>query len=51
MSIYVPRELTPLYTILWRMVLSYYTIAFGAFVFSSWVRRGLKGIEQDPTAA
>jgi len=51
MSIYVPRELTPLYTLLWRLVLSYYTIAFGAAVFSSWVRQGLKGIEQDPSTA
>jgi uncharacterized protein (TIRG00374 family) len=51
MSIYVPRGLTPLYTLLWRLVLSYYTIGFGAVVFSSWVRRGLKGIEQDPRAA
>jgi uncharacterized protein (TIRG00374 family) len=51
MSIYVPRALTPLYTVLWRLVLSYYTIGFGAVVFSSWVRRGLKGIEQDPAAA
>lgn len=51
MSIYVPRGLTPLYTLLWRLVLSYYTIGFGAVVFSSWVRRGLKGIEQDPAAA
>jgi uncharacterized protein (TIRG00374 family) len=51
MSIYVPRSLTPLYTLLWRLVLSYYTIGLGAVIFSSWVRRGLKGIEQDPAAA
>lgn len=50
MSIYVPRELTPLYTLLWRLVISYYTIAFGALVFSGWVRRGLKGIEGEPAA-
>jgi uncharacterized protein (TIRG00374 family) len=48
MSIYVPRELTPLYTMLWRLVLSWYTIAFGAFVFWSWVQKGLKGIAHDP---
>ncbi len=48
MSIYVPRELVPLYTLLWRLVLSYYTIAFGFMVFSTWVRKGLKGIEQNP---
>ena len=51
MSIYVPRPLTPLYTLLWRLVISYYTIAFGSLVFSHWVRRGLKGIEQEPAAA
>lgn len=47
MSIYVPRPLTALYTIIWRLVISYYTIIFGSLVFSAWVRRGLKGIEQD----
>jgi uncharacterized protein (TIRG00374 family) len=51
MSIYVPRGLTPLYTLLWRLILSYYTIAVGGVVFSMWVRRGLKGIDQDPAAA
>jgi len=47
MSIYVPRPLTALYTILWRLIISYYTIGFGSVVFSAWVRRGLIGIEQD----
>ena len=44
MSIYVPRALTPIYTLVWRLILSYFTIAFGFFVFSGWVRKGLKGI-------
>ena len=44
MASYVPKPLTPLYTLVWRLILSYYTIAFGFFVFSSWVRHGLKGI-------
>jgi len=44
MASYVPKPLTPLYTLLWRLILSYYTIAFGFFVFSTWVRHGLKGI-------
>lgn len=48
MSIYVPRTLVPIYTLLWRLVLSYYTIGFGFIVFSGWVRKGLKGIEQEP---
>jgi len=47
MSIYVPRELTPLYTLLWRLVLSYYTIAAGSYIFWRWVRHGLKTIDQD----
>lgn len=45
MSVYVPRELAPLYTILWRCVLSWFTIAAGFIVFSAWVRRGLKAVE------
>lgn len=44
MSVYVPRALTPIYTLVWRLILSYFTIAFGFFVFSGWVRKGLKGI-------
>ncbi|MBA2627643.1 MAG: flippase-like domain-containing protein [Gemmatimonadales bacterium] len=50
MSVYVPRELTPIYTLVWRTILSYYTIAFGFFIFSGWVRRGLKGIEEGALA-
>ena len=45
MSVYVPRELAPLYTIIWRCVLSWFTIAAGFAVFSGWVRSGLKSIE------
>jgi len=47
MSSYVPRELTPIYILVWRLTLSYFTLAFGFMVFSSWVRQGLKGVE-DP---
>jgi uncharacterized protein (TIRG00374 family) len=46
MSSYVPRELTPIYILIWRLTLSYFTIALGFLVFSSWVRRGLKGVEE-----
>ena len=45
MSVYVPREVVPLYTLIWRLTLSYWTIGFGAWVFSTWVREGLKGME------
>jgi hypothetical protein len=50
MSIYVPRPLTALYTLIWRLVISYFTIIFGSIVFSVWVRRGLKGVDQDTGA-
>jgi uncharacterized protein (TIRG00374 family) len=46
MSSYVPRELTPIYILLWRLILSYITVATGFVVFSGWVRRGLKSIDQ-----
>ena len=42
MSVYVPKELTPLYTLIWRLILTWYTVAAGFFVFSYWVRKGLK---------
>ncbi|HEY7026034.1 MAG TPA: lysylphosphatidylglycerol synthase transmembrane domain-containing protein [Gemmatimonadales bacterium] len=45
-SVYLPKELTPLYTLIWRSILSYFTLAFGFFVFSSWVRHRLKGTDE-----
>ena len=50
MSSYVPRELTPIYILIWRLTLSYFTLTFGFLVFSSWVRQGLRGVE-DPALA
>ncbi|MEO8200322.1 MAG: lysylphosphatidylglycerol synthase transmembrane domain-containing protein [Gemmatimonadota bacterium] len=50
MAQYVPKSILPLYTLVWRLILSYYTIAFGFFVFSSWVRRGIKGLGENPGA-
>ena len=41
MSIYVPRDLTPSYILLWRIVVSYLTVGFGSTVFWYW----LKGAE------
>jgi hypothetical protein len=46
MSSYLPRELTPIYILLWRLILTYITLAVGFVVFSGWVRRGLKGVGQ-----
>ena len=50
MSVYVPKELTPLYTLIWRMILTYFTVGFGFVVFSHWVRKGLKGFGGPPPA-
>jgi uncharacterized protein (TIRG00374 family) len=47
MSIYVPRPLTALYTLLWRLVISYFTIIAGSVIFSIWVRQGLKEVEHE----
>ena len=38
-SVYLPKELGPLYTLIWRAILSYFTLAFGFLVFSRWVAR------------
>jgi uncharacterized protein (TIRG00374 family) len=50
MSSYVPRGLTPIYILIWRLILSYFTLAAGFLVFSGWVRQGLKGIDEGPLA-
>lgn len=42
-SVYLPRELSPLYTLIWRSILSYFTLAFGFFVFSRWLHSRIKG--------
>jgi hypothetical protein len=46
MSIYVPRPLLPSYTLLWRFINSYATVAFGSLLFWRWLRRGLVGREE-----
>jgi uncharacterized protein (TIRG00374 family) len=38
MSIYVPRELTPSYILLWRIVVCYLTVGFGSVVFWRWLK-------------
>ncbi len=42
-SVYIPKELGPLYTLIWRSILSYFTLAFGFLVFSRWIHTRLKG--------
>ena len=44
-SVYVPPEISPLYTLVWRCILSYFTLAVGFGVFSYWIRHRLKGEE------
>jgi glycosyltransferase 2 family protein len=50
MSSYVPRELTPIYILIWRLILTYFTLGFGFFVFSSWIRQGLKSVDHGALA-
>jgi uncharacterized protein (TIRG00374 family) len=38
MSIYVPRELTPSYILLWRLFVGYLTLGVGSFVFWRWLK-------------
>src|SRR3989442_7200593 len=46
MSLYVPRELTPSYTLIWRFINSYATVIVGSLIFWYWLRRGLVGREE-----
>ena len=48
MQVYVPKNLVPLYTLLWRLFVTYCTIIAGSIVFYGWVRRGLRNLEEDP---
>ncbi len=47
-SVYLPPEVTTIYTLIWRSILSYFTLAFGFFVFSYWISHRLKGIDDQP---
>jgi uncharacterized protein (TIRG00374 family) len=38
MSIYVPRELTPSYVLLWRVFVGYLTLAVGSYVAWRWLK-------------
>lgn len=46
MSLYVPREMTPSYTLIWRFINSYATVIVGSLIFWYWLRRGLVGREE-----
>ncbi len=52
-SAYIPKELSPLYTLIWRAILSYFTLAFGFVVFSRWVHGRFvanRGIDEEEPA-
>ncbi len=45
MGVYLTDGLKPLYTLIWRLILSWLTIGAGFVVFSGWVKQGLRGVE------
>ncbi|HTO74035.1 MAG TPA: lysylphosphatidylglycerol synthase transmembrane domain-containing protein [Gemmatimonadales bacterium] len=47
-SVYLPPQVTTIYTLIWRSILSYFTLGFGFFVFSYWISHRLKGIDDQP---
>jgi uncharacterized protein (TIRG00374 family) len=49
-SVYLPPAVAPVYTLLWRAILSYFTIIFGFFVFYRWLQHPLKGLDDQPGA-
>ena len=52
MSVYVPRALLPVYTLMWRFTVSYATVIFGSFVFFRLLRGRLEeGTTSEVTAA
>jgi hypothetical protein len=51
MSVYVPKSLVALYTLLWRVFVTYCTIGVGSVIFYGWIRRGLKNLEEEPLVA
>jgi uncharacterized membrane protein YbhN (UPF0104 family) len=42
-SVYLSKELSPLYILIWRSILSYFTLAFGFGVFWRWVHGRKQG--------
>ena len=49
MSMYVTPVMIPIYTLVWRFVLIWFTVVAGFIVFSTWMRRGLQAIEVPDT--
>jgi uncharacterized protein (TIRG00374 family) len=51
MQVYVPKGLVPLYTLFWRLFITYGTVVVGSLIFYSWVRKGLRSLEADGAEA
>jgi uncharacterized protein (TIRG00374 family) len=51
MSIYVPRAITPTYSLIWRFINSYATVIAGSLLFGHWLRRGLVGRGEEMVSA
>jgi uncharacterized protein (TIRG00374 family) len=47
MQIYVGPGQLPSYTLIWRLINSYTTVAVGSLLFWSWIRRGLVSAEEE----
>ena len=47
-SVYLPPAVAPVYTLIWRCILSYFTLIFGFFVFYRWLHHRLKGVDDQP---
>jgi uncharacterized protein (TIRG00374 family) len=47
MQIYVGPGQLPSYTLIWRLISSYATVAVGSLLFWSWIRRGLVSVEEE----
>jgi uncharacterized protein (TIRG00374 family) len=46
MQIYLGPAQLPSYTLIWRFINSYATVAVGSLLFWSWIRRGLVSVEE-----
>ena len=51
MQVYVPKGLVPLYTLFWRLFITYGTVVVGSLIFYSWVRKGLRSLEAEGAEA
>jgi uncharacterized protein (TIRG00374 family) len=50
MSIYLPRELTPTYILIWRILVSYLTVGVGSLLFWRWLKLAEERVADDGDA-